>query len=64
MPIISLLIVFIVVCVLFWAIQQIMRAFGIGDPIRTVVLVIFVLIAVVWVLSVVGLVPGGSIRLH
>ena len=64
MPLISLLIVLIVVCVLFWAVQQILRAFGIGDPIRTIVMVVFVLIAVVWVLSVVGLVPGGTIRLH
>ena len=64
MPLISLLIVLIVVCVLFWAVQQILRAFGIGDPIRTIVMVVFVLIAVVWVLSVVGLVPGGSLRLR
>ena len=44
----------------FWAAQKLMAAFGVGDPIRTVVMVIVVVFMLVWILSAVGLMPGGS----
>jgi hypothetical protein len=59
MSILSLLIVLLVCCVVFWAAQKLMAAFGVGDPIRTVVMVILVIILLYWILSAVGLLPMG-----
>lgn len=57
MSLIVLLAAVLVICVLFWAAQRLMAAFSVPDPIRTVVLVVLVLIALVWFLGVVGLGP-------
>ena len=61
MTLIGLLIVLIVVCVVYWAIRQILAAFGIGNPIATVVQVVFVLIVVLWIVQQLGLLGGEAL---
>ena len=46
----SLLIALLVVVVLVWAVKELTRAFGVEDPIKTVLYVLVVLIVVVWLL--------------
>ncbi len=48
----------------FWAITKLMAAFGVGDPIATVVKVIFVVLVILWLLSAFGLAPGWNVRLR
>ena len=57
---IGLLVILIVGCVIFWAATKLMAAFGVGDPIRTVVLVVLVVLFVVWLLNAVGGVSLGG----
>jgi hypothetical protein len=52
--VVSLLLALLVLCVVVWAAQNLMRAFNVGDPIRTVILVVLVVVALVWFLSVLG----------
>jgi hypothetical protein len=62
MSLLGLLIGLIVICVLYWAVMRILAAFGVGEPISTVVQVILVLIVVFWLLGqfgVIGRVPLG-----
>ena len=61
MSLITLLIVLLVFCVVVWAARALMSAFGIGDPIATVVYVILVLIMLIWVIQSLGLLGGGPI---
>jgi len=61
MSLITLLIVLLVFCVVVWAARALMGAFGIGDPIATVVYVILVLIMLLWVIQSLGLLGGGPI---
>lgn len=51
MSLLSLLIALIVIGLVFWAATRLMAAFGIGDPIRTVVLVLLVVFVIVWLLG-------------
>ena len=55
MSLLSLLVALIVVGLVWWAVTAILRAFGIGDPIATLVRVLFVIVVVLWLL---GLVTG------
>lgn len=55
--IVSLLITLLVACVVLWAAQKLMEAFGIGDPIRTVVYVVLVIIMLLWLLGAVNIAP-------
>lgn len=64
MSLISLLIVLIVVCVVYWAIRQILAAFAIGPPIATVVQVVFVLLVVLWIVQELGLISGPVLKLR
>lgn len=65
MSILGLLIGLIVVLVVIWAARSLMAAFGIGDPIATVVYVLLVLIFLFWLLSAFGVVGRlGSMRVH
>lgn len=64
MSLIGLLIVLLIGCVLIWAAKALMAAFGIGDPIRTVVYVVLVLIVVFWIVNQLGYVSMGSLRLR
>jgi len=54
MSLIELLIALVVICLVWWAANALMGAFGIGDPIRTVVIVVLVIVPVLYVLSLVG----------
>lgn len=54
MSIISLLVALVVICLVWWALNAILRAFGVGDPIATVVKVVFVVIVILWIISALG----------
>ena len=54
---VSLLLALVVICVVIWAARSIMAAFGIGDPIATIVYVVLVLFALLWLLQELG--SGG-----
>lgn len=65
MSIIGLVVALLIVCLCWWAITAILRAFGVGDPIATVVKVLFVVIVVLYLLSAFGLGPNmGTLRLR
>lgn len=59
MSLIGLLVALVVVCLVFWAVNAILRAFGVGDPVATLVKVVFVVIVVLWLLSAFGVLPSG-----
>ena len=58
MDIVTLLVGLIIIALLFWAVRALLAAFGIGDPIATVVYVLLVVLVVMWLL---GLVSGSPI---
>ena len=63
MSLLSLLVALIVVGLVWWAVTAILRAFGIGDPIATLVRVLFVIVVVLWLLGLVtGLGPVVRLR--
>jgi hypothetical protein len=62
MTLIGLLVGLIIVCLLWWAVTRLLAAFGVGDPIATVVKVIFVILVIVWLLSAFGYGPGLRLR--
>ena len=64
MNLISLLVGLIVICLLYWAVVRILAAFGIGEPIATVVQVILVLIVVFWLLGQFGVIGRVPLGLH
>ncbi len=60
---IILLVWLIVACVLYWCVQAILGATGVGEPIATVVKVLFVVILLIALLSQFGYgVPGLRLR--
>lgn len=61
MSLIALLIAVLVVCVVLWCVRMLLAAFGVGNPIATVVYVIIVLIALVWLIQALG--GGGNLSL-
>lgn len=64
MTLIGLLVALIVIALLYWAVMSILGAFGVGDPIATVVRVLFVLIVVLWLLSWFGVLGGTVLRVR
>jgi len=54
MDILGILILLILACVLFWGVNAILAAFGVGDPIATVVKVLLVVILLVALLGQLG----------
>lgn len=63
MSLLGFLIALIVFCVVIWAARALMAAFGIGDPIATVIYVVLVLLMLVWLLGALGVVsPVLSLR--
>lgn len=48
--VIYVVVALIVLGLLYWAANKIMTAFGVGDPIRTVVIVLLVIIVVIFIL--------------
>ncbi len=67
MNLVGLIIVLLIFCVLIWAARTLMAAFGIGDPIATVVYVFLVLIMLVWLFNQFGGTNLGNLsigRIH
>lgn len=54
---IILLVYLLIFCVVFWAARSLMAAFGIGEPLSTVVIVVLVIIGVILLIQALG---GGS----
>ncbi len=64
MTILSLLLVVLFACVVIWGVRSLLAAFGVGEPISTVVMVFVVILLLVWILGQFGIVSGlGSFRL-
>ncbi len=61
MSIISLLIVLLIFCLVLWAVRAILGAFGIGDPISTIVQVLFIVIFLLWIVQQLGFLSGGPV---
>jgi hypothetical protein len=61
---ITLLVFVIVACLAYWAVMRLLGAFGIGDPIATVVQVILVIMLLVALLGQLGYGPGVGLRLR
>jgi uncharacterized membrane protein YwzB len=55
MAIIPLLLAVLVVCIVIWATRSLTAAFGVGEPISTVIMVVVVLICLLFILSRLGL---------
>lgn len=58
MSLVGLLVALVIVCLLFWAVTRILAAFSVGDPIATVVKVVFVVLVVLWLVSALGFGTG------
>lgn len=63
MTLLGLLIFLIVACVVVWAVRAILAAFGVGDPIATVVWVLLVIVILFAFLGQVGYGPAAHLRL-
>ena len=61
MSILGLLVALIIVLLVFWATRALLAAFGIGDPIATVVYVILVVLVILWLLGAIGGVNMGTL---
>jgi hypothetical protein len=57
MSVVSLLIVVVVFCFVVWAVRSLFAAFGVGEPIATIVWVVLVFLFIVWLIGAVG---GGA----
>jgi uncharacterized membrane protein len=54
MTIIGLLVALVLICLVIWAAKALLTAFGIGEPLHTVIWVVVVILAVLIVLGYVG----------
>jgi len=54
MNLIALLVIILVFCIVLWAARALLAAFGIGDPIATVVYVVLVIIALFMLVNALG----------
>lgn len=61
MSLVGLLIVLLIFCVVVWAVRALLGAFGIGDPISTIVQVLIVLVFVLWLVQNLGFLGGGPV---
>ena len=57
--ILQLLVGLVVICLVFWAAQSILGAFGLGEPVTTLVRVVLVVLVVLWLVSLLGYLPSG-----
>lgn len=57
----TLLLWLLILCVVIWAANALLTAFGIGDPIRTVIFVVIVLLVVFALIQALG--GSGDIRI-
>jgi hypothetical protein len=60
MNVIGLLLTLVVIGLIFWAVRTLMAAFGIGDPIASVVYVILVVFVVLWLVQTLGYISLGN----
>lgn len=51
MSLLGLLVAVIVIGLIFWCLQQLTAAFGVPQPVRTVIMVLFVVIVIIWLLG-------------
>lgn len=64
MSLIGILVFLIILGVVFWAVRALSAAFGIPPPIVTVIYVVLVVFACLWLLSALGYMGGlGNVRL-
>ncbi len=56
MSLIGLLILLLIVCVVIWAARALISAFGVPQPLATVIYVVIVLVVLIWALQHLGLV--------
>lgn len=62
MSLLSILIAILILCVVVWAARALMAAFGVGDPIRTVVMVLLVILCLFWALGFLGVSTPLNLR--
>jgi predicted membrane protein len=63
MSLLGLVIALLILCVVYWAAEKLMAAFGVGEPIHTVVIVLLVLLILVWAVGAfTGYGPGLRLR--
>ncbi len=60
--VISLLVFLIVMGVVWWAATRLIAAFGIPEPVATVILVVIVLLMVLAVLDFTGILASGTLH--
>ena len=51
MTLIGFVVALLIIALLFWAVQQILAVLHVGEPIATIVKVVFVLLVAVWLLQ-------------
>lgn len=61
MNLVGLLVGLVIILLCFWCIRTLLAAFGVGEPISTVVLVVFVILVVLWLLQLIGGVNLGTL---
>lgn len=61
MSLIAILVALIIICLLYWGVMRLMAAFGVGEPIATVVQVVFIILIVLWLIG--AFYGGTSLRL-
>ena len=62
MSLIGILVALIIVGLAWWAINKLLTAFGIGNPIATVVQVLFVVFVILWLVGLLGYGPNLRLR--
>jgi hypothetical protein len=62
MTLLGLLVAILIACVVLWAARALLSAFGLGEPLYTVVMVVVVLLLVLWLASRFGYGPGLRLR--
>jgi len=63
MSLVGLLIALLIGCIVLWAARALMSAFGVGDPIATVVYVVLVLILLLYIIQQLGYIGGPTVRI-
>ena len=51
MTLLTFVVTLLIVGILFWCVQKILIAFAVGEPISTVVYVVFLLLVVIWLVG-------------
>lgn len=53
MTLLGFVVAVLIVGILFWCVQRMLMAFAIGEPISTIVYVVFLLLVVIWLVGAV-----------